>query len=130
MGHANLENISKFFINTLKVQRTLSIKDCTNRLVEAGEVVHASEGEYDEPYMLVMALEEVVEHFAMGCNPPVIEAVPTDDPAWHLYEAWMNDNIEDWDLDEFDLFDSIKWRLTPSWENRLGEVGHLRHVGN
>jgi hypothetical protein len=45
MGHANLNNISDFFIRRLYAKGTLSIRACVEGLIARGETLHASEGE-------------------------------------------------------------------------------------
>ena len=62
MGHARVDNISHFFVKRLYAKGKLSIHDCTQALVKAGETVHASEGEYEEDYMLSMMLSQYIHY--------------------------------------------------------------------
>lgn len=64
MGHANLLNISEFFINRLYAKGSLSIDQCADALVAAGETLHASEGEYDDKDMLAMGLIDIVNYLS------------------------------------------------------------------
>ena len=64
MGHANLSNISEFFIKRLYAMGKLSIAECTDALIAKGETLHASE----EDCMLAMGLLDVV-HYLTRADP-------------------------------------------------------------
>ena len=80
MGHANLSNISEFFINRLYARGQLSISDCAEQLIAAGETLHASEGEYDDYGMLSFGLAQVIEELTQTGDGSWIVPVLT---AWH-----------------------------------------------
>jgi hypothetical protein len=65
VGHANLSNLSNFFINRLYAKGSLSISECIEALQAAGETLHASEGEYDEDSMLAMGLIDIVHYLTL-----------------------------------------------------------------
>lgn len=65
MGHANLTNISQFFVNWLYAKGALSIADCAKALVAAGETLHASEGQYEDEEILMIGLADVVDYLAL-----------------------------------------------------------------
>jgi hypothetical protein len=140
MGHANLSNICEFFLKRLYAKGKLSIKDCTVALVEAGETVHASEGEYEDENMLAFSLEEVVRYLleywensgSRGKkNSPVIEPVQMSDDQSKIYSEWIEDGEDDdWDTKEFDLLDSVQFRFCKGWRARYKEVELLGNVTN
>lgn len=68
MGHANLTNISTFFVRRLYAKGRLSIFQCTEALIKAKEALHASEGQYEDEDMLRMGLADVV-HYLTRTNP-------------------------------------------------------------
>jgi hypothetical protein len=68
VGHANLSNISDFFVNRLYAKGALSIADCAAALAAAGETLHASEGEYEDDSMLRMGLVDIV--YYLSCTDP------------------------------------------------------------
>ncbi len=51
MGHANLSNLSEFFIKRLYAKGVLSIHDCVVAMQAKGVKLHASEGDYEDDYM-------------------------------------------------------------------------------
>ena len=68
MGHANLSNISKFFVRRLYAKGRLSIRECCQQLVNAGEELHASEGRYKDEEALAIGVVDVV-HYLTRSNP-------------------------------------------------------------
>lgn len=68
MGHANLSNLSRFFVRRLYAKGQLSIHDCVAAMVEAGVELHASEGGYDDEGMLSMGVMKIV-HYLTRANP-------------------------------------------------------------
>ena len=87
MGHANVSNISEFFIKRLYAKGQLSIRDCVQGLIKAGEELHASEGDYADEGMLGMAVGQYVHYLNLvdpskrgysgpeGGGPWIVEAV-------------------------------------------------------
>jgi hypothetical protein len=83
MGHANLENIHRFFVRRIYALGKVSIAQAFIALEKAGETVHSSEGEYEDRAMLGMALAEIVailSEYHPREGGPWIEPVLT---AWH-----------------------------------------------
>lgn len=130
MGHANLTNISQYFIRRLRRKKTLSVREVVDSLERAGETVHASEGQHGERYMLSMAVEEVV-----GFLRDYLEPVgPLSRRQARLLKQWEASDFWDWDAGDdgeggdYAVFDSIKWRVRPEWRRRslpiLGNVTH------
>jgi hypothetical protein len=68
MGHANLSNLSRFFVHRLYAKGKLSIADCVQAMLKARETLHASEGEYEDEGMLSFGLTEIVNSLSEdGC---------------------------------------------------------------
>lgn len=132
MGHANLENISNFFLRMLGEDQVLvSINDCVKALQEAGETFYDSEGDYNEEYMLAASLEGVVEHLLNYPEGPVIKPYITfsQDEQRNLYEQWKTPGYsDDWGEKEYQVFDEIEWTLETEWRNRYNEVEPLTIV--
>ena len=68
MGHANVSNLSDFFIRRLYAGGTLSVAECVQALRAKGEALHASEGDYEDDAMLAMGLEQIVHY--LSCQNP------------------------------------------------------------
>lgn len=111
MGHANVSNLSKFFIRRLYAKGQLSIERCVIALLAKGEVLHASEGNYDEPEMLAYALEEIVNYYVKESwiQPVLYMPDPIDEESRMMLE--IVENNED-DLDQLsitaDKFEELK----------------------
>ena len=60
MGHANLTNISQFFVRRLYAKGPMSITQIVQALAAAGETLHASEGEYDDDGTIGMGVMDVI----------------------------------------------------------------------
>lgn len=146
MGHANLTNISRFFVRRLYAKGTLSIRDCRDALVAAGETLHASEGAIPDPQMLGWAVEQVVQHLAEwdGCpccekHGPVIEPAELSGSQQKILREWYHDGSgDDWDWDEDNpdaegvILDGIRWRFAKGWRTKYtrDEIPLLGNVTN
>ncbi len=62
MGHANLSNISTFFVRRLYAKGRLSIDACVEAMLKKGVEVRASEGGYKDEGMLKMAMVDVTHY--------------------------------------------------------------------
>lgn len=148
MGHANLTNISEFFLNQLHKKGKLSICECVKVMSEAGETLHASEGEYKEDYMLAMGLEQIVAYLLTywenvgKCDlrwqrggrklSAVIEpAEELNDEQAKIFSQWVEDGPEfEWDEKEYHILDNIQFKFTKDWETRHDEIDPLGNVTN
>jgi hypothetical protein len=65
MGHANLRNLSEFFINRLYAKGNVSINDCIQAMQKHGVALQASEAAYDVDAMLGMGLQDVIHYLAL-----------------------------------------------------------------
>jgi hypothetical protein len=134
MGHANLTNISVFFIDQLVEKRTVTIREVVSGLRKAKEAVHASEGLLTDRSMLGYSVENVVgflleRHGTTARTPerkkkPVIEPVePLTKRQEKLLQEFCEGDIGNWDCGkngeggEYGAFDRIKWKLTKTWES-------------
>lgn len=152
MGHANLRNISDFFIKRLYAKGKLSIREAIDAMVEKGETLHASEGEYEEPEMLGMGLEEVVNFLRSydirrEVAPEVRKRVEVPDGGiiepvsltkeqekilwqWDNHQSGKWDTGDDGKSGEYGILDSIQWKFAKGWRKvypdipRLGNVTH------
>jgi hypothetical protein len=146
MGHANVSNLSEFFIRRLYAKGTLSIAQCVEALLAKGEKLHASEGDYEEDYMLGMGLLDVI-HYLTRTDPsqhgysgpqgggPWIEPVLT---AWWggkqsvtPLTRRMLDEIEQGSNDELTVHsaaDRLEEEGFPEWAARLRALPNQRRV--
>ncbi len=142
MGHANLSNISRFFIRRLYAKGTLTIGECVAGLEKAGEQIHASEGSYSEPYMLANYLNEVIHWMYHHHWPPVVAmkrpdavhypiVIPVlDTPEKErLFEQWVTHENQDWD-EEYSAFDQIGWRFGEGWRKLYPNIPILAEFTN
>lgn len=143
MGHANLSNISRFFVKRLFAKGTLSIGECTAALEKAGEQIHASEGSYSEPYMLSTMLAEVIHYMYHYKGAPVVELKRSDYVQYpivvpvldtpekeRLMQQWLDQGEGEWDEPEYSAFDQIGWRFGKGWRKRYPEIPILAEFTN
>lgn len=144
MGHANLDNLSTFFVKRLYAKGKLTVKECVEGLMLKGETLHASEGEYDDDAMLSYGVEQVVRHLldyrenegSRGSkDSPVIEpATQLNEEQTRILSEWRTKGEgSNWSADEggeFTVLDSIPWKFTKGWRARYKEVEPLTHVTN
>lgn len=139
MGHAHVENLSTFFIRRLYAKGKLSMSDCIDAMIEAGEEVHASEGRYSERYMISMAMSDILEYMLCEHQPlktPVLEPVELTEEQERVLEQWKKGDIENWEPGdsedgcggEYGVFDSIVWRYAPGWRKLYPAIPILEHV--
>ena len=135
MGHANLKNLSMFFLKTLHERNKLSIKGATELAVEEKLYVIASEGNYYDDYIISQAFSEIVDDLleyrhdcGMEVN-PVIEPVSLSEDQGKVLEIWkeVGEFGED---DEIKKFEGIEWQYTASWRDRHTEVVGLNSVSH
>lgn len=140
MGHANLSNISNFFVKRLYAKGKLSIKDCVEALIKTGEALHASEGDYDDPETLGLGCEQVVSYLLEYWendgvrgrkSSPVIEASDMTDKQSKILSEWVRGELEgDDEYEYFEVLDEIQFKFCPGWRKRYKEIEHLSNVTN
>lgn len=141
MGHANVSNISEFFVKRLYAKGSLSMKECVEAMKTAGVTLRASEGEYEDEDMLALGLEQVVDFLRTAQQPydsPVIAPDPktTSDTQRKILVKWyiegLDEAITDYDHpdSEYRILDDIRWIFAPGWRKRYKEVPILSHISN
>jgi hypothetical protein len=155
MGHANLTNISEWVARRMYAWGKMSICDMVNGLRRSKQTVHASEGEYEEYYMLAMAVVDVVCFLHLHhdsptlarkhrTHNPVIEPVDMTPKQQEVFNTWLNDDDciftdgleveveEDQPYPDvggrIGVFESIKWRYAKGWRNKYPEIPLLGNV--
>jgi hypothetical protein len=137
MGHANLNNLSTFFVRRLYALGQLSIHDCVQAMLKAGEELRASEGSYEDEGMLCMGMLDII-HYLTRID-PTTEGYsgphgggPWIEPALSAWQgrprksvtpltARMLDELDRWSIQE-PLNDSL---TVNGAADRLEEEGHL-----
>lgn len=147
MGHANLSNLSEFFIRRLFAKGKLSVKECSDAMMRAGVTLNASEGRYEDPYMLRLGLEDVLRfmldpkgmgyRLQRGQPPgPIIVPAALTKQQGELLKVWEQGDHSDWDSGddgnggEYGEFDAIEWRFAPGWRKlypKIPKLGNVTH---
>ena len=104
MGHAYIENLSEVFIKHLYAKGSVSIYDVVKFAHGKGELVHASERDYDEEYMLEMMFYYIVSNLHFR-EDPVIRPLPTI-LVMDIIKRWRENNLSD---KEMKKIRDIKW---------------------
>ena len=136
MGHANLANLSEFFVKHLYAKGKLSIRECTQAMVEKKIELRASEGGYEQDYMLALGLSDVVI-FLIGLHDTcpaqkekVIEPIDPTDEQKKLIQAWANGDAwaHEPDKDGFLEVDDIQWKFSKGWRRKYHEIPMLGRI--
>jgi hypothetical protein len=145
MGHAHLDNLLNFFVRRLYAKGKLSIADAQTAASQAGETLHASEGEHTDPCTIRMGFGDVVNFLAAEQGSrwapdrpgPVIEPVSLTDEQKRILIEWDTDDQMDWDCGEdgnggqYGIFDSIEWKFAKGWRRRypdgIPQIGTVTH---
>lgn len=147
MGHADLSNISRFFVKRLHERRKLTLKECSDAMEKARVRYHASEGKHAEPYMLRMGLEDVLRfmldpaadgyRFRPGQpRTAIVEPVKLTTRQRKLLAEWKRGDLEDWDCGDdgdggkYGEFDAIEWKFARGWRKlypHIPKLGMMTH---
>lgn len=116
MGHANVKNLSEFFVRQIRARGGISLREAIRGAVAHGLTLNASEGPYDDAGMIGMGLEVVAAwmYEDQGIIEPCHPLMPSQKAA---LDAWHDGTI----LDRPELhraLDTISWRLTREWRGR------------
>lgn len=133
MGHANVSNLSNFFLRKLYKKGKLSIRDCVDLMLDQGIKLQASEGEYEDKEMLEYGVEQVVNHLLEYPIPlpPVINPVHLSKEQGDLLSEWLTDGEGDeWDQKEYNLLHSIVWKFNKGWRKQYSQIIPLTHISN
>jgi hypothetical protein len=145
VGHANLSNLSDFFVRRLFAKGKLSVKECSDAMVKAGVTFNASEGRCSEPYMLRLGLEDIISFMldpeAMGYRfrkgqpeTAIIEPVGLTERQKELLSEWKRGDASNWDSGddgdggEYGEFDAIVWKFAPGWRKLYPDIPKLGNV--
>ncbi len=133
MGHANLENISKFWIRRLYAKGSMSVDDCVMYLMMAGEQLHASEGCYSDMSTLRMGVLEVVTFLILNKDfSRVIEPASLGRKQVHVFVDWItcNEDVGQWGRSEWAIFCGIELKFAPGWRRRYRDIPILGNITN
>lgn len=143
MGHASVTNLSDRLIKQLYAKGQISIQEVADDCIKRGETLHASEGRYEERYMICLGLEDCVRWLLLPQKPtpkskavPVIEVCEMTEEQTKVYNEWIGDGGDDWDSGddgmggEYGMLDSIKWKFAPGWRKRYPEIESLDRVSH
>jgi len=145
MGHANLSNLSDFFVKRLFAKGKLSINDCVQAMLKKGETYNASECAYEEESMLSMGTEEAVSFLREFDAPPgntvldkmvsavdgkftgpIIVPVSLSAEQRRILVMWPEGEVTE--PEEYEALDSIQWKYAPGWRNKYPEIPRLGRV--
>lgn len=147
MGHADLSNLSDFFIRRLFAKGKLSIYDCVQAMLKKKVTYNASEAVYVEAYMISMGAEEAVRFLWKYDAPdgetilddiveaadrdeeftgPIIVPVSLSPEQQHILQEWDQENVQE--PEEYEILDSIAWKFAPGWRNKYPEIPRLGRV--
>ena len=154
MGHANISNLSDFFIRRLFAKGKLSIHDCVQAMLKKKVTYNASEGTYEGEDMLSMGTDEAVRFLVDYDAPPgetvldklvsavggkftgpiIIPAADLTAEQQRVLQEWGTDSMAEWDCGddgsggEYGALDSIPWKFAPGWRNKYPEIPRLGSV--
>lgn len=118
MGHANFENLNNIFVKKIYAKGKVSVAECIEYCKRNNEVVHASEGEYNDEYMLSFAFDEIVLFHGLPWSEnghrPNIEPIIENEKQKAMMEHFKKEGfsgLEDYDNDAKE-FNKIQWRFT------------------
>ena len=116
MGHATLTNLSEAFIRQIYAKGEISIKEVADHCIKHQIYLQASEGEYEDEFMICYGLEEVARFLLDDEDGgPYIEPTNLTPERENIYNQWTQDKTDDWDPGaedkEFFILDSIKWKF-------------------
>ena len=136
MGHANVRNLSDFFVRRLYAKGKLSLKEVAEAAAKAGVKLHASEGLNEEPEALAIGFEAVIEFLHQPeCSCCESPDGPIIVPAYPLTEAqdksWNDVRWEDpMLLKGWRTSDTIQWKFAPGWRKRYPNIPKLGYMSN
>lgn len=95
MGHFHSENLDKLLLRQIRTKGSASINDLVALAEKKKEVLHASEGTYDEKYMIQMGFETLVSiHVELEQLEPIL-STSREKKAFRL---WLDNELNDsWD---------------------------------
>jgi hypothetical protein len=130
MGHANVKNLSEFFVRRLYAKGRLSLREALKVAMKKGLTLNASEGAYDDEGMVGMGLEVVVMwlHWEKKVIEPCHPLTPRQQRAITRWDP--DEHEEDPESDDYKAFDSIAWRFAKGWRRKYPELPLLHYYEN
>lgn len=136
MGHGHVKPHCKFFLKRLYAKGKLSIRECGQAMQDAGMKYLASEGAYDDQWMLEWAVTDIVIYYLKhvhevtihGIQTPILEPVTPlkEDQVIALFR-WLTGNASD-EVAEHEALMSIQWKYAKGWRNRREDIPLLENV--
>jgi len=136
MGHGHVKPHCEFFLKRLYAKGKLSIRECAQAMKDAGMKYLASEGEYDEPWMLEWAVSDIVGYYLdyrevtiNGVQHSVIEPVtPLKKEQAEMLEQWLDHCFPADEEGAHEAFDTIQWKFSKGWRKRFKDIPLLENV--
>lgn len=128
MGHANVKNLSEFFVEQIHVRGGISLRQAIRAAVARGLTLNASEGPYSDEGMIGMGLEVVAAwmYEDQGIIEPCRPLMPRQQEA---LAAWHAETIHD-RPDLYRWLDTIAWRFTKEWRGKYPNIPLLEYFEN
>lgn len=115
MGHFHSENLDKLLLRQIRTKGSASINDLVALAEKKKEVLHTSEGTYDEKYMIQMGFETLV---SIHVDLKQLEPILSTSREKKAFRLWQNNELED-SLDDngestgyLAIADSIKFEFS------------------
>lgn len=126
MGHANVKNLSKFFVEQIHARGAVSLRQAIRGAVAHKLTLNASEGPYDDEMMVGMGLEFVAAwmYEDQGIIEPSHPLSPSQQRVLHAWKT--NAPIEG--EESYRALDSIPWRFTREWASRYPHIPLLEYI--
>jgi hypothetical protein len=127
VGHANVKNLSEFFIRRLYARGKLSLREAIEGAMAKGLTLNASEGPYDDEGMIGMGLEVCISW--LWHEQKVIEPHEPTEAQKHALECLMDTSTEFEEVD-YKALDSLKWKFAPGWRAKYPDLPILHYFEN
>lgn len=126
MGHANVKNLSVFFIKRLYAKGKITLREAIEGAMAKGLTLNASEGAYDDEDMVGMGLEVCASWLQ---EKGVIEPhEPTKAQKLALERA--DDRTSELNEEDYKALDSIQWKFAPGWRRKYPDLPILHYYEN
>lgn len=136
MGYAYPKKICERLLAQIYAKGKVSVKSVSDDCIARGIKLSCAEGEYEEPEMIRLALEEIINCYLSNHKPsprekatPVIEVVePLAPKQLEIYNQWIENENDDWDTEEYEVFDSIEWKFAAGWRKRYPNIPLIEYL--
>jgi hypothetical protein len=139
MGHANYTNLSKVFVQRLYAKGKITIADAMRAAQKKRETIHASEGQYVDEDMLSEAMGEIAffllephrKKHQVKATPVIEVAGELSDELQRIYDDWIANEIDEWEVEQYELLDGIPFKFAPGWRkeypNNIPLLSNVTH---